>query len=220
MNFLICSIIGYAIGMLNPAFFIGKFKGFDIRNQGSRNAGTSNAFITMGKLIGTIVGLFDIFKPMFAIELAKLFVDYEHLIIVVGVFTIIGHMYPIYLNFKGGKGFASLVGLVLYYKPLFFVIALSICFVIGLLTNYIVIVTITFTASLPIYFSISSNFDIITMVLSTIICCIIIYKHMPNVKQILTHEDLDFANSFRKKTKTIIVSDNEDVNQDTTEVNI
>ena len=107
-------IIGYLIGCISLSYLIGKLKGFDIREHGSGNAGASNVIITVGKKAGAFVAIFDIFKAWFAVKVTGiLFPGIFLLGSVTAVAVILGHIFPFYMGFKGGKGFASLGGSIL-----------------------------------------------------------------------------------------------------------
>ena len=102
---LICAVIGYMIGAVNPSYIISKIKGFDIRKKGSGNAGASNALIVFGKAVGILCALFDIYKACLAIELTRrvIFPEFELAFIITSTAVIIGHMYPFYMGFKAAR---------------------------------------------------------------------------------------------------------------------
>ena len=121
MNFLMCALIGYFIGNINPSYIIAKVNGFDIRSRGSGNAGASNAIITMGKKVGAFSAVFDILKAVFAAGIAaNLFPHIRFAKILSGSACIIGHIYPVLMGFHGGKGLACLGGMILSFNPAVF----------------------------------------------------------------------------------------------------
>ena len=109
MKMVFFSIISYLIGCINPAYLIGLKKGYDIRERGSLNAGASNVLINVGKRAGAFTALFDIFKSFFCYKMAEAFLPE---ITFAGMFCaslcVFGHIFPVFLKFRGGKGFASL----------------------------------------------------------------------------------------------------------------
>ena len=116
MKYLLCVLISYLIGTVNPAYLFGKRKGVDIKNEGSKNAGASNAVILLGKAIGIICALLDIGKACFAIHFCRrLFPTLANVFAISGTACILGHIFPFYMKFKGGKGLACLGGVVLMY---------------------------------------------------------------------------------------------------------
>ena len=157
--FVIAIIIGYLVGCFNLAFIISKVKKVDLQNTGSKNLGASNTFITVGKGLGVLVGACDIFKCTLVVLLIKLiFPEMEFLPYIAGVSCVMGHMFPFYLKFKGGKGFASFLGMSLGIHWKYFIV-IGICIiVITLLTKYIVLATMATVISYPIYlFFVSKN---------------------------------------------------------------
>lgn len=126
-------IIGYLIGSIPSGVWVGKLMyGKDIRDYGSGNMGTTNTFRVLGKKAGTIVLLMDMFKGTLAALLPYFFHSNVN-VLLIGLSAIIGHVYPIFAGFKGGKAVATSVGVLLVYNPLFFVIAWA----IFLITLYI-----------------------------------------------------------------------------------
>ena len=110
--FAVTILVGYLFGCFNLAYIISKVKKVDLQNTGSKNLGVSNTFITVGKGFGVLVGACDIFKCTIVILLAKaIFPDIGYLPYIAGIACVIGHMFPFYLKFKGGKGFASFLGM-------------------------------------------------------------------------------------------------------------
>ena len=111
-RFLIAVMLFYLIGTINPAYLISKIKGFDIRKKGSKNAGTLNTYETLGLLPAILVFLIDVSKAVLCFWLAKEFFMLSELSVYLSsLFGIIGHRYPFYLNFQGGKGVAAGIGL-------------------------------------------------------------------------------------------------------------
>ena len=128
MKVVLLALICYLIGCINPAYIIGKIKGFDIRQKGSMNAGASNVVINVGKRAGVATALFDILKAFFCVKMSGVLLgDMPTAVVFCSVCCVLGHIFPFYLKFKGGKGFASLGGLVLGFNfKVFICIALLI----------------------------------------------------------------------------------------------
>jgi len=138
-----CILIGYLIGGINPAYIVSKLKGFDVRTQGSGNAGASNALITMGKGAGAFCALFDIFKGILAVKLGiRLFPMLKIAGILTGSLCIIGHIFPAYMGFKGGKGLATLGGVVLMQDIRIVLIMVFFSFIIIWIFDYICFVSV------------------------------------------------------------------------------
>ncbi len=119
MERILCVLIGYAFGLIQTGYFYGKAKHVDIRKQGSGNAGTTNALRTLGWKAGLITLLGDCFKCVFAVVTVHLLFGKSHadilpvLSMYAGMGAVLGHNYPFYLNFRGGKGIAATAGLIL-----------------------------------------------------------------------------------------------------------
>lgn len=137
MNYFCCSLIGYLIGSINPSYFASRIKGFDIRQKGTGNAGATNAMFTLGFFSGLIVMIFDILKAYLTVTVPHKYLSCPlECCILAGVSCAVGHIFPFYMHFQGGKGTACLAGIVLGLTPtLFFPMAAG-AFAIGLIVNY------------------------------------------------------------------------------------
>ena len=192
MPFVVAILIGYLLGCFNLAFIISKVKKVDLQNTGSKNLGASNTFITIGKGLGVLVGACDIFKCTLVVLLAKLlFPDIDYLPYIAGVACVIGHMFPFYLNFKGGKGFASFLGMSLGIHWKYFIV-IGICIIlITLITKYIVLATMATVISYPVFVAFdTNNWIIVTMV--ALLSGIIIIKHYKNLIRIAKGDEFKF----------------------------
>lgn len=190
--FVIAILIGYLVGCFNLAFIISKVKKVDLQNTGSKNLGASNTFITVGKGLGVLVGACDIFKCTLVVLLIRLiFPETDFLPYIAGVACVMGHMFPFYLKFKGGKGFASFLGMSLGIHWKYFIV-IGICIiVITLVTKYIVLATMATVISYPIYlFYDTRNWIILAVV--TALSLIIIFKHYKNLVRIAKGEEFKF----------------------------
>ena len=118
--FAISLIIGYVLGSLNPGYLIGRMKGIDIREVGTKNPGTSNVWHSLGKKYGILTAAYDIFKSLIAciIAIYLLGLDY-YLAQFAGIMAIVGHVFPFLLRFHGGKGVAAAIGMLPYYVSMY-----------------------------------------------------------------------------------------------------
>ena len=141
MERIICLLIGYLFGIIQTGFIYGKIKHIDIRKHGSGNAGATNALRTLGWKAGATTFTGDALKAVAAVLIAKLiFADSPQVMLLglyAGMGVVLGHNYPFYLKFKGGKGIASTVGLMLATDPVIFLTILAIFLVIFLTTKYV-----------------------------------------------------------------------------------
>ncbi|MBO4902623.1 MAG: glycerol-3-phosphate 1-O-acyltransferase PlsY [Lachnospiraceae bacterium] len=143
MERIICLLIGYACGLIQTGFIIGKIKGIDIRQYGSKNAGTTNVLRTMGAKYGILVFLGDALKCILAVEIIYLlfhttYADHIRLLqLYAAAGTILGHNYPVYMKFRGGKGIASTAGFVISLGPVFVLFGVITFFTTFFLTNFV-----------------------------------------------------------------------------------
>lgn len=184
MQAALCSLLGYFIGGINPAYIISKLKGFDIRDRGSGNAGASNAMMTMGKKAGAFIALFDICKAVFAVLIAvKLFPQLKLAKIISGAFCILGHIFPVFMKFHGGKGLACLGGFVLAYDLELFLLLLTCEVFLALAFDYVCVVPLSGSAIFTVIYAFTTGNLVGTLILA-LISIVILYKHVENLKRI------------------------------------
>lgn len=194
----IIGLMGYLFGCSNLAFFLGKAKGFDIRQHGSNNAGASNATVTMGLKAGLLVGIHDVGKScIVALLAAFLFPAVPGAAAVAGAAAVLGHIFPFYLNFQGGKGFASFVGMILALDWKFFLVIVIAALFITFISDYIAVATLTTATAFPIY--LIANHCGLIIICSVCIASFVIYtKHVINIKRICSGEEIGLRRTLRK----------------------
>lgn len=199
MKVALLAAICYLIGCINPAYMIGKAKGFDIRKRGSYNAGASNVAINVGKAAAAFTALFDIFKAFFCVKMSeRLLPGMPTAVIFCSICCVLGHIFPFYLKFKGGKGFASLGGLVLGFNVKVFFIMLACAIVLVLAINYLCIITTLTCLSFPIIYAAMTQ-DYLGAVLILGLGMIIISKHFPNFKRIRLGTEARFSGIWHRE---------------------
>lgn len=182
MEYVIFAIIAYLLGSIPSALVVGKL-GYklDIREHGSGNLGATNAFRVLGMKAGIIVTLSDILKGTLATVLPLLFhADVYQLII--GLFAVIGHTYPIFAKFKGGKAVATSSGIILGIYPLLFVIMVSTFLLSLYLTKYVSLssmITGVVTIMVSLFYQ-----DIGLIIVISLLTLFVIYRHRENIKRI------------------------------------
>jgi glycerol-3-phosphate acyltransferase PlsY len=181
-------ILAYLLGSIPSGLIIGKvFYKTDIREHGSGNLGGTNTFRTLGIKAGLAVTISDILKGTLAASLPVLFhLDINPLLS--GMIAAIGHMYPIFAGFRGGKAVATSGGVVLFYAPLMFLIVLIMFFISLYLTKYVSLSSIVAGLSAITYAiirGIIDNWDIPLIIIVTILTCFVIYRHRSNIKRIM-----------------------------------
>lgn len=185
MQYALGILLGYLLGCSNMAFYIAKLKKADLRGGGSGNLGASNVTLLLGWRAGVLVALHDIGKSVLAVLLARwLFPNVDHIGAAAGVASVLGHIFPFYLKFKGGKGFASYLGMTLALSwKLALILAIAIV-VVTFVTDYIVCGTLTTIITTPIYLGITRQ----SWILAGILCIatvVILYKHRENFPRML-----------------------------------
>lgn len=190
-------IIGYGLGCINLSYIISKFKGFDIRKYGSGNAGASNVIIVMGKKTGLYVAIFDIFKAYLAVTLARvIFTDavvsgFNYAAVMAGASSIVGHIAPFYMGFKGGKGLASLGGTILGLDAKMTLLLLVVAIIIAVATDYICFVPVTMVVIIPALYGYKFG-SIIPLIMFIPIILLMWYRHIENFKRIKAGKELRF----------------------------
>lgn len=205
---LFCMLEGYLIGTLNPSYWIARLRGFDIRESGSGNAGASNAVITMGKAVGLFAAFFDIAKAFGAVRLAQfLFTRLTYAGELAGISVILGHIFPFTMGFRGGKGLASLGGVIWAFSGKIFCIMLLAEIVLALVTDYICVVPITASIAFPVVYYFFTR-QVFGTILYALMIPIFLMKHMENLKRIAAGTELHFSYLWRKDQEIQRVRDN------------
>ncbi|SES78080.1 acyl-phosphate glycerol-3-phosphate acyltransferase [Oceanobacillus limi] len=182
MEYIIFALIAYVLGSIPSALIVGKV-GYkvDIREHGSGNLGATNTFRVLGIKAGIIVTLADILKGT-AATLVPLFFQADVYPLIIGLFAVIGHTYPIFAKFKGGKAVATSGGIILGVNPLLFFVMIA-SFLISLyITKYVSLssmITGVITVILSIVFQ-----DIGLIIVSSALTIFVFYRHKENIKRI------------------------------------
>ena len=201
MKYLLCILIGYAIGSINPSYLLAKARGFDIRKKGSGNAGASNALILFGKSLGIFCALFDIAKATAAIHLSVLlFPELSYAFSVTAVATVVGHIFPFYMKFRGGKGLACLGGTILAFDWRVFLIMLAAEAIFAVIVNYICFVPLTACVIFPVVYGLMSR-NLWGALILCLIIPIIFYKHIENFGRIKRGTEARLSFLWNKKAE-------------------
>ncbi|TDM07051.1 glycerol-3-phosphate 1-O-acyltransferase PlsY [Macrococcus lamae] len=187
MTMVFMFLLAYLIGCFPSGLIIGKvFYNKDIRQYGSGNLGTTNTFRVLGKSAGIIVMILDILKGFIVVFIPLLFNQDVHGVII-GLFAILGHVYPVFLKFKGGKAVATSAGVIMGVNPLLFIAVTITFFIMLYLFKYVSLASIT--ASI-VNFVLSIVFmDWILIVIAFIIMLIVIIRHHSNITRIINKEE-------------------------------
>ena len=194
-TYLIIAIISYLIGSISVSVLIStKIAGFDVREKGSGNAGTTNILRTMGKAAALFTLIGDALKGVIAILIAYLVgniikdIDKSLLIQVAGVFSIVGHTFPIFFGFKGGKGVATSLGVLLITNWQIGLICLVFALVLMALTKMVSLGSVAAAILFPVLTIFISEHYLVPgsyLIYSIILAVMVIFNHRENVKRIL-----------------------------------
>ncbi|AFJ62097.1 MULTISPECIES: glycerol-3-phosphate 1-O-acyltransferase PlsY [Bacillus] len=176
-------ILAYVIGSIPSGLIVGKLaKGIDIREHGSGNLGATNAFRTLGVKAGSVVIAADILKGTLAAALPYLLHVPIHPLLA-GVAAVIGHVFPVFAKFKGGKAVATSGGVLLFYAPLLFVTMVAVFFVFLFLTKFVSLSSML-TGIYTIIYCLFVK-DPYLLIVVTLLTAFVIYRHRANIKRII-----------------------------------
>ena len=197
MQYILVITLSYLLGCSNMAIYLAALNKVDLRSGGSGNPGASNAVILMGWRAGVLTALHDIGKSALAVVLARmLFPDLQHIGAVAGVASVLGHIYPFWLKFKGGKGFASFLGMTIALNWKFSIVVLLLVAVVTLVTDYIVAATTTTIIIVPAWMGISSHSFMLPLIL-LIATVVIAWKHRENYVRMYNGTEIRFRKAGR-----------------------
>lgn len=200
MERLICLVIGYVCGLFQTSYIIGRMHKTDIREHGSGNAGTTNALRTFGKKAGAITLLGDLLKCMISIWIVRLLFGEKYgdilplLSLYAGAGCILGHNFPFYLNFKGGKGVAASVGMILAFDIRIFLPCAIVFFVLFFAAHYVSLCSLCAYASALIfmivlgqmgYYGMDRAHTIEMYIVMAALTAMAFYRHRANIQRLV-----------------------------------
>lgn len=222
MERILCILIGYVFGLFQTSYILGKMNHIDIRNYGSGNAGTTNALRTLGKRAGVITLACDLIKPMLAClatwflfrnsydgEMLKLLCGYA------GAGAVLGHIFPFYLGFRGGKGIAAISGMAIAFGNWTIVLTGAMVFFVTVgITRYVslgsilmmvmYIVEVVICNQLGVFHDFSPPYLYEWYGIVAVISIVAIIKHRSNIVRLLRHEENKFSLRSKKKNGKIL----------------
>ena len=194
MKELVLIIIAYLLGSIPTALIISKrFFGIDIRDYGSGNMGATNTFRVLGSKFGTIVMICDILKGMAAVGLYFFLpyylsneLDRTNFMIGLGLAAVLGHVFPVFAGFKGGKGVATLFGMILALQPVVAVSCVAVFIVVLYLTRYVSLSSILGALMLPVsVLWIWNEHEVMYRVFALLVAFMVILTHQKNIGRIM-----------------------------------
>ena len=197
MEVFLSLILGYAMGCLNSAAWVGKRNHINLKEEGTVNLGATNTTMVLGRKAGAFVLIFDVAKSFIAARLARWL--FPHLAVAgmrASIGVILGHCFPITMHFSGGKGLAAFGGMMLAYNPVVFVIVVLSGIGFMVLLDIGVAAPLLGTVMFPLLAYLFSH-DIPTTACAVIASMIILCTHLDNVHKTREHSDMKVKNYFR-----------------------
>jgi len=206
-------ILAYLIGSVPTSVWIGKaFYGIDVRKFGSGNAGATNTIRVLGTLPGIIVLTLDIFKGWAAVNMAYFFgnnfifyfqiVNFE---LILGLAALIGNIFPVYVGFKGGKGIATLTGIIIALYPFAFFVALGLFLLVFIFTRYVSLGSILTAVSFPFIVIFVFNITLPSLIIfACMIAVLVPLTHKKNIKRLLNGSESKLYFNKNKSKKTTL----------------
>ena len=199
MEYGIVILAAYLMGCSNMAYYIAKLKKADIQSAGSGNLGASNATVLLGWRAGVLTAVHDIGKALLAVLAAQwLFPEKPLIGAVAGVACVLGHIFPFYLKFKGGKGFASYFGMTLALNWKFALVIAVLVLLVTVITDYIVAGTTLTIVTVPVYLGIAEHSVLLALTLC-IATAVIVYKHRMNYVRIYEGTEIGLRSVMKGK---------------------
>ena len=193
-------LLSYLVGSIPTGYLVAKHvMNIDIREHGSGNPGAANVYRIVGKWAGVTTFLIDAIKGYVPVLLARIFCpDIFAIAVVCGVVAILGHMWTIYLKFRGGKGVATSAGVFFALAPIPTALAFATFVVLVALWGRISIGSIAACVVLPTV-SWFMNYPMAEKIMATAVGLLVIYKHIPNIKRLLAQKELKFEDGAKKR---------------------
>ena len=189
MNVFLTLIISYLVGSISGSFILGKYYLHkDVRKYGSGNAGTTNAIRVFGKKIGILTFIIDMLKGFLV---AYMLIKYNREFLFLGIlFAILGHDYPFYMKFKGGKGIATTFGAFFIINPLWSSIAFLILLLIGRFTGYVSVGSLVFLFLNFVFQILTTSLNKNEIIILLLITILGIVRHRSNIKRLINRNEL------------------------------
>lgn len=207
INYILYPIIGYLLGSIPTAVWVGKSKyGIDIRQHGSKNAGATNTFRVLGQKAGIVVLSIDVLKGLIATVLPLILMPDKlgsdalvNIQLLSSMACVLGHVFPVFAHFDGGKGVATSLGVIIGLHPPAAIIALGIFLALYLATSFVSLGAIAAAIAFPFLLYFRFHVDSINLILfSSILSFAVILAHRKNISRLLNHTESKMP-LFKKK---------------------
>ena len=198
ISFIILIPLSYVIGSINSSIIFSKiYKLPDPRDYGSKNPGATNILRSGNKFLALTILSFDILKGFLPVFIAYYFIEDKLYIQIIGLVAVVGHIFPIFYNFKGGKGVATALGAILGFDSILGLICLLTWLITAFLFRYSALSAIVSFTFLPVYTWLSyENLAITSIYLFLTI--VVIYKHKKNIKNLLNNKETKIGSKYKQ----------------------
>ncbi len=197
MAYFAAALLGYLLGCSNMALYLAKWKRLDLRSSGSGNLGASNAAITMGWWAGIVTAVHDAGKALLAVWLTRwLLPEAPWLDLAAGAACVIGHIFPVFLRFRGGKGLASYMGMLLALDWRLMLAVMGMLVVITVVTDYLVIGTVAAAVLVPVALGLLEKSWWPVLILGPL-ALVILVQHRANYVRILRGTEIGLRATIR-----------------------
>jgi acyl phosphate:glycerol-3-phosphate acyltransferase len=208
---ILFALMAYLLGSIPNAIWIGRrFYGVDVREHGSGNAGATNVFRVLGKVPGSIVLILDVLKGYMAVRLVDVMnwlwprlkgvnvlgweglhdSDYVMFSVLFGALAVVGHLLPVFAKFQGGKGVATLFGMIIALNPAVAGLALLVFVVVNIISGYVSLGSLMAGLSIPVLFiHVFGQYDVSIQVFSIAVAVLIVFTHRKNIKRLMSGEE-------------------------------
>lgn len=199
MDFVWCILIGYAFGCISPAALLAKMQRKNLRAEGTGNLGTTNAMMVLGKASGIIVLFVDLAKGAGSYLLAKKLFSHRGEVagLLAGAFAVVGHVFPFYMRFRGGKGLAAFCGVAFAYNPLMFLFLVLASAAVMFIVNYSFVVPYSLAVLFCAVVTMLER-NLWVFLITLLISTLILWKHADNVKKAKKATDIKVRDYVRK----------------------
>jgi len=192
VNLLTLLLFSYLIGSIPFSLIFAKLlKGVDVRQIGTGNVGASNTLISAGKTAGILAALFDLTKGFAVIIMARSFSNSDWVIALAGFLAILGHDFPIYLKFKGGKGVATTMGAILAINPYAVWVGMGIYILLLILTRYMILSTLLAVSVLPLVLFYLKE-DVWYIIFAVAAALLMIFVHREDIRRLIAGRETRF----------------------------
>lgn len=197
-KYILVCLLAYGFGNFATSYIVGKVSaGIDIRKHGSGNAGATNTFRVLGMKMGIVTFVGDALKGALAVLIGYLIAG-ENGKYLAGMFVVIGHIWPVVLGFKGGKGVATTIGVMIAAMPLYVLMIAPFGILVIAITKYVSLASVLGMFSMPIVMLVRGE-NTATVAFGTIVAAMSIFAHRSNIKKLMHGTESKF--SFKKKDK-------------------